>query len=145
MEHWLILVSSALTCSSKLSFFSLWLVYLHLLHWLHASTNSSHIGKIDKVGPGFTSAYHLSLHPQESKGLCAAILLESITQEKREWGKMKKVKQQWRKSQLLSWLLPGIKYHWLLDFIKHSSHQEATETFIVAFLPLFSLVKDCPT
>lgn len=41
-----------------------------------------------------------------------------------------RVKQQRKKHQLSSWLLLGIKRHWLLDFFVHLTHQEVTDTFI---------------
>ena len=69
---------------------------------------------MNTVGQGFISANPLILTPRKQR-LCATIILENITEEKQEWGKMR-VKQQWRKRQLSSWLLLGIKRHWLLDF-----------------------------
>ena len=50
-----------------------------------------------------------------------------------------RVKQQWRKRQLSSWLLLGIRHHWLLDFFVNLTHQE------VAAAAAAKSLQSCPT
>lgn len=76
--------------------------------------NSSGVGKMNIVGQGFISANPLIFNLRKQR-LCATIILENITEEK-QGARENESEAATEEASLSSWLLLGIKHHWLLDF-----------------------------